>query len=162
MQGSVSTGVGDRLGSPSGAVDFYIFWSLRFPSEPFEEYVRCQRPYCIEYTRSHPNSEVKRCKARSVLGWGTAWEVLRVLLAFVKVFMSIKTSYAMQSSEVLSICMSFHAETFLKLCHAMLYACMSIRKCLHPLYYAQPTLSCQGACPSLLKSIDPLYGAVLL
>ena len=40
-----------------------------------------QRPYCIEYTRSHPNSEVKRCKARSVLGWGTAWEVLRVLLA---------------------------------------------------------------------------------
>ena len=42
----------------------------------------CQRPYCVEYTRSHPNSEVKQRKARSVLGWGTAWEVLRVLLAF--------------------------------------------------------------------------------
>ena len=41
-----------------------------------------QRPYCVEYTRSHPNSEVKRRKARSVLGWGTAWEVLRVPLAF--------------------------------------------------------------------------------
>ena len=41
-----------------------------------------QRPYCVEYTRSHPNSEVKRRKARSVLGWGTAWEALRVLLAF--------------------------------------------------------------------------------
>ena len=41
-----------------------------------------QRPYCVEYTRSHPNSEVKQRKARSVLGWGTAWEVLRVLLAF--------------------------------------------------------------------------------
>ena len=41
----------------------------------------CQRPYYIEYTRSHPNSEVKLCKARSVLGWGTAWEALRVPLA---------------------------------------------------------------------------------
>ena len=41
-----------------------------------------QRPYCDEHTRSHPNSEVKHRKARSVLGWGTAWEVLRVLLAF--------------------------------------------------------------------------------
>ena len=41
-----------------------------------------QRPYCVEYTRSHPNSEVKRRKARSVLGWGTAWEALRVPLAF--------------------------------------------------------------------------------
>jgi hypothetical protein len=37
-----------------------------------------QRP-----NRSHPNSEVNRCKARIVLGWGTAWEVLRVLLAFI-------------------------------------------------------------------------------
>ena len=43
---------------------------------------RRQRPYCVEYTRSHPNSEAKQRKARSVLGWGTAWEVLRVLLAF--------------------------------------------------------------------------------
>ena len=41
-----------------------------------------QRPYSVEYTRSHPNSEVKLQKARSVLGWGTAWEALRVLLAF--------------------------------------------------------------------------------
>ena len=42
----------------------------------------CLRPYCVECTRSHPNSEVKRRKARSVLGWGTAWEALRVPLAF--------------------------------------------------------------------------------
>ena len=41
-----------------------------------------QRPYSVENTRSHLNSEVKQPKARSVLGWGTAWEVLRVLLAF--------------------------------------------------------------------------------
>ena len=33
-----------------------------------------RRPYCIENAGSHPNSEAKRCKARSVLGWGTARE----------------------------------------------------------------------------------------
>ena len=32
--------------------------------------------------RIRPNSEVKRRKARPVLGWGTAWEALRVPLAF--------------------------------------------------------------------------------
>ena len=41
-----------------------------------------QRPYRNEHTGSLPNSEVNRCRARSVLGWGTAWEVLGVLLAF--------------------------------------------------------------------------------
>ena len=34
-----------------------------------------QRPYCVEYTGSHPNSEVKRRQARIVLGWGTSREV---------------------------------------------------------------------------------------
>ena len=48
----------------------------------FSTYCFRQRPYSVEHTRSHPNSEVKQPKARSVLGWGTAWEVLRVLLAF--------------------------------------------------------------------------------
>ena len=41
-----------------------------------------QRPYRVECTGSLPNSEVKRRRARIVPGWGTAWEVLRVLLAF--------------------------------------------------------------------------------
>ena len=41
-----------------------------------------QRPYCVESTGSHLNSEVKRRKARIVLGWVTAREVLWVLLAF--------------------------------------------------------------------------------
>ena len=41
-----------------------------------------QRPYCGENTGSLPNSEVKHRKARIVLGWVTAREVLRVLLAF--------------------------------------------------------------------------------
>ena len=40
-----------------------------------------KRPYRNEYTGSLPNSEVNRCRARSVLGWGTAREALRVLLA---------------------------------------------------------------------------------
>ena len=42
---------------------------------------RC-RPYYVENTGSLPNSEVKRRKARLVLGSGTAWEPLRVLTAF--------------------------------------------------------------------------------
>ena len=40
------------------------------------------RPYRVECTGSLPTSEVKRRKARLVLGWGTAWEDLRVLSAF--------------------------------------------------------------------------------
>ena len=40
------------------------------------------RPYRVECTGSLPNSEVKRRRARLVLGWGTAREDLRVLPAF--------------------------------------------------------------------------------
>ena len=43
-------------------------------------HIRC-RPYYHEYTGSLSNSEVKRGKARLVLGSGTAWEPLRVLTA---------------------------------------------------------------------------------
>ena len=42
-----------------------------------------RRPYRVECTGSLPTSEVKRRRARSVLGWGTAREVLWVLSAFV-------------------------------------------------------------------------------
>ena len=41
------------------------------------------RPYRVECTGSLPTSEVKRRRARLVLGWGTAREDLRVLPAFV-------------------------------------------------------------------------------
>ena len=41
----------------------------------------CCRPYHVECTGSLPTSEVKRHRARLVLGWGTAWEDLRVLPA---------------------------------------------------------------------------------
>jgi hypothetical protein len=42
------------------------------------------RPYRVECTGSLPTSEVKRRRARLVLGWGTAREDLRVLPAFIK------------------------------------------------------------------------------
>ena len=42
--------------------------------------LRC-RPYHVECTGSLLTSEVKRHRARLVLGWGTAWEDLRVLSA---------------------------------------------------------------------------------
>ena len=42
----------------------------------------CWRPYRVECTGSLPTSEVKRRRARLVLGWGTAREDLRVLPAF--------------------------------------------------------------------------------
>ena len=45
-----------------------------------------QRPYCVECTGSLPNSEVKPRKARIVLGWVTAREVLRVLLTFLSFY----------------------------------------------------------------------------
>jgi hypothetical protein len=41
-----------------------------------------RRPYRVECTGSLLTSEVKQRRARSVLGWGTAWEDLRVLSAF--------------------------------------------------------------------------------
>ena len=41
----------------------------------------CCRPYHVECTGSLLTSEVKRHRARLVLGWGTAWEDLRVLSA---------------------------------------------------------------------------------
>jgi hypothetical protein len=42
----------------------------RAPGPPLSS----RRPYCIENAGSHPNSVAKRCKAGSVLGWGTARE----------------------------------------------------------------------------------------
>ena len=55
--------------------------STSCPRKPRLHY-SCQRPYRVECTGSLPNSEVKRRRARLVLGWGTAREDLRVLLAF--------------------------------------------------------------------------------
>ena len=61
--------------------------STSCPRKPRLHY-SCQRPYRVECTGSLPNSEVKRRRARSVPGWGTAREALRVLLAFFALFIS--------------------------------------------------------------------------
>jgi hypothetical protein len=37
-------------------------------------YMKCLRPYHVEYTSSRPITEVKQRRARLVLGWVTAWE----------------------------------------------------------------------------------------
>ena len=46
------------------------------------EHCICWRPYRVECTGSLLTSEVKRHRARLVLGWGTVWEDLWVLSAF--------------------------------------------------------------------------------
>ena len=45
-----------------------------------------RRPYRVECTGSLSTSEVKQRRAWLVLGWGTAWEDLRVLSAFSNYF----------------------------------------------------------------------------
>ena len=61
---------------------FFITLLLFMQARACSTYYSRQRPYRSEYTGSHLNSEVKHCRARSVLGWGTAREALGVLLAF--------------------------------------------------------------------------------
>ena len=67
VQGSV---VNQCSGCVFYSHDFYTHSCLRW------------RPYRVECTGSLPTSEVKRRRARLVLGWGTAREDLRVLPAF--------------------------------------------------------------------------------
>ena len=54
------------------------------------------RPYRVECTGSLPTSEVKRRRARLVLGWGTAWEDLRVLPAFTAYFLYARLELCLQ------------------------------------------------------------------
>ena len=56
------------------------------------------RPYRVEYTGSLPTSEVKQHRARLVLGWGTAWEHLRVLPAFSFQDLLLPKSFSVKSS----------------------------------------------------------------
>ena len=69
------------------------------------------RPYRVECTGSLPTSEVKRRRARLVLGWGTAWEDLRVLSAFadplslpqnLSLSLSLSISFSLRFSFLLS------------------------------------------------------------
>ena len=70
-----------RSPGPNGTRFFTDNWDSTLPSQSTRFHSVRQRPYRNEYTRSLPNSEVNRRRARIVLRWGTAREVLRVLLA---------------------------------------------------------------------------------
>ena len=67
------------------------------------------RPYRVECTGSLPTSEVKRRRARLVLGWGTAREDLRVLPVFL---LSERIT-----SLVDSYCLNLHQMPAAKFCH---------------------------------------------
>ena len=54
-----------------------------------------RRPYRVECTGSLLTSEVKQHRARLVLGWGTAWEDLRVLSAFLPGFVHHDPGYGL-------------------------------------------------------------------
>ena len=58
---------------------FAISLSLEFKEN--RHALCCWQPYRVECTGSLPTSEVEQHRARLVLGWGTAWEDLRVLSA---------------------------------------------------------------------------------
>ena len=61
-----------------------LFWIATIePISAHTHQIYCRwRPYRVECTGCLPTSEVKRRRARLVLGWGTAREDLRVLPAF--------------------------------------------------------------------------------
>ena len=65
------------------SLQYHVFCALlqALPLFTLIPYV-CWRPYHVECTGSLLTSEVKRHRAQLVLGWGTAWEDLRVLTAF--------------------------------------------------------------------------------
>ena len=63
-----------------------------------------RRPYRVECTGSLPTSEVKRRRARLVLGWGTAWEHLRVLSAFVIICVGLVVPFLLLVLLALLLC----------------------------------------------------------
>ena len=63
-----------------------VGWCWRFHKGAMQKCsVCCWRPYRVDRTGSLLTSEVKRHRARLVLGWGTAWEHPGVLPAFTSV-----------------------------------------------------------------------------
>ena len=75
------------IGGKPCCKDMYVcqaawFFNIKWYDILYTVKCRC-RPYSVEYTGSHLNSEVNQRKARVVLGWGTPRELLRVLTAFI-------------------------------------------------------------------------------
>ena len=81
------------------------------------------RPYRVEYTGSLLTSEVKRHRARLVLGWGTAWEDLRVLSAFCEARRTPPGEKVIFSGARRRQRSLLRHTPTLQLCHASLTAC---------------------------------------
>ena len=60
-------------------------------------YLHRWRPYRVECTGSLLTSEVKRRRARLVLGWGTAWEDLRVCLLLFTSWTALLKAFVLKS-----------------------------------------------------------------
>ena len=75
-KGWARLGAHDKTGP--AAMSVFFVWVYRLFQTPVNRW----RPYRVEHTGSLLTSEVKRRRARLVLGWGTAREDLRVLPAF--------------------------------------------------------------------------------
>ena len=78
LPGPAGLSVADLKDWPFGTLDIDVLGSCIVVCG----HVIRRRPYRVECTGSLPTSEVKRRRARLVLGWGTAREHLRVLSAF--------------------------------------------------------------------------------
>ena len=82
----------------------------------------CWRPYRVECTGSLLTSEVKRHRARLVLGWGTAWEHPWVLPAFSHIALPRREAQALPPGSVAGISPRSlpRPTSFWRLCNARL------------------------------------------
>ena len=106
-----------------------------------------RRPYRVECTGSLSTSEVKRHRARLVLGWGTAWEDLRVLSAF-----SFPALFLLPRSTRLSNSISkIVVAVSTKLSHLSVDSRNQVQACLE--HWAWATSMITFICASFLRSV---------
>ena len=97
------------------------------------------RPYRVECTGSLPTSEVKRRRARLVLGWGTAREDLRVLPDYVHLpLLCLSASVVNPCADDLYISCCMFSECCFGCCcdcgqslHVSMWLCVFVCCCLH-------------------------------
>ena len=61
--------------------------------------INFQRPYHVESTGSHPNTEVKQRRAWLVLGWVTAWEHQVLLTFFIFTYVKLTKTNLVELSD---------------------------------------------------------------
>ena len=128
----------------------WVSWSRPKTWHPVPRSIKtCQRPYCVEHTGSHPNSEVKRHKARIVLGWVTAREVLWVLLAFLARLFPVQNISAVGSRNTGCLLLSA--------IHPQIICCSALRppslcwRCRRPITYCLMPLAVASCYESVLS-----------